>query len=796
MNRLTNQVWTLQGLIDHCIQFQPEKAAQRNDSRLCVSELITHIEINGEIVELGLVEGRWAGTGVRVSSERQRSSKSGKKVADGYSEEYQLRRNIEWCVAQRLAFKVYSDAGVTSTYPPNKPDLILDLLQAKADRYKKVFDRIWLAKGPIAERTPEEVKAMIAYRDRKIEATLSGPYTDDKEPPRQGRKKKKAYHRQALTQLWDDMEAGLVHTVVVTDKSRLFRGADLEKRFLELAHKRCVKLQGTEETIIDFDITDPMQKGMVYLLGCTTEKKLEEVSVNAMKGYFELLRSGRPLGCLPFWLERDKHKHALLVEGADAVVLRIIDMFLNGYGRCAISNRLFHEGVTVQGKSISAQMVETVINTDAAAGIQEEFGLRWEVLPRLIDDDTLADMRAMREKRKDNKHQQGFGGEKGSQPNHIFTGIAFCECGYRCGWHNGNGTPTGYVVCGRPHRGSAADHAFFPQDHLAAFLDEILPHLEQLSELSNDQSERLARAHCRDEAMHHLTLQITKAEEALARKTREAQENAEQNVAKLGVTRDAPDYDTIVAGVADVLVTPDRKALGVLQARLTALQQQASADRSTARIRAKMADVSDWLNLSDVEKNLVLKGIFDRIVLSRPSPYRKSTPGPDGTVTFYLKDIETPLPPVRMYRGGITRRALFLQKPAEWLADIFDLPYEPEPEEEPKPKPFRINSSDMRAFLTFLRRYHGNGAVGELAEAVRADKGQLRCRVVTKKSARAVFEARGYSDTLLMALNEAWELFLEGERDYVFARLRHRGVADNVIEEAWGHYLSVQRRNY
>lgn len=791
--------WTVQGLINHATAFQPDKAAQRKDSSLCVSQLVDCVQVDGKVVDLQVINGRWASVYVRVSSTQQRSAMSNINAADGYSEDYQLRRNIEWCISKGYAFTIYSDAGITSVYPPDKLDLITELLQTKAARYRKVFDTIWLATGHIGERTSAEVESMIRYRDGHIKAILSGPYANDDERPKQGRPKERAYHRQGLTQLWNDVEIGNVHTVVVTDKSRMFRGADLEKQFLELAQRNGVALHGTEEKILDFDVSDPMQKGMVYVLGCVAEKKLDEVCFNVMKGHHELLRSGRPLGMLPFWLERDKDKRAVLVEGAEEIVQEIIDMFLDGLGKSAISNSLYHDGVKIKGKYISEQMVVTTVMTDAVEGVQEQFGLRWPVLPQLVDAETMSDIRAMREERRDNQHPFGFGGEHGNQPAHIFTGIVHCECGFRCQFRIAPATKctTGYLACGKRHRGDAEEHAIFPENQLAAFLDGIIPHMERLVDIREMQTDALNRASLRDEEIASLCAQIEKSEPEFEEKVRTARISAETNAAALGIKPGSPAFDSAISALTEALVSSDREAIGKLQARLLALRQEATADRATARLRSKMTDLSEWPNLTDVDKNRVLKGLFEKIVLSRPSPYKKAKPGPDGTVTFYLKNVETPLPPVRMFRGGQTKRALFMQSPAHWLADIFGLPYEPEPEPPPKPKLPYMDVSRFSTFHTFLRRYFGDDPyIKRLANAIMKDKGQPRTRIIDKLAMRELLEERGISISAMAGFNAAWNEYLNEERRKMIARFEAQGHSREVIDAVWERYMRHHQRHW
>ncbi len=351
---------TLEQLLALCVRLQPVEAARRGDSDLCVTPLITRLIVDGELVDLTLKNGRWGAGYPRVSGEVQRAAGSTagraarkgrrrkstqqvmqmqqrvvpgqeepeeasdflpkvKGTADGYSEEEQLVRQIRHFVRQGLAFKVYSDCGLTGEYPSNDPRLIRRLLDGKAARYQKIFERTLLDETSLQRRTPEQVASMRAYLAGRVARIKSGLITDDEFDPlsqlldapepdfseddsapgaagasrdadgeavprRPGRPRRRVYFRQAFTQLWKDIEAGLVHTVAVSDRSRLCRAADLESEFLMLLGQHQTRLVGLIEDLSTLDVSDPLKKGFSYLIASVNEFRLEETSGHSFRG--------------------------------------------------------------------------------------------------------------------------------------------------------------------------------------------------------------------------------------------------------------------------------------------------------------------------------------------------------------------------------------------------------------------------------------------------------------------------------------------------------------------------------
>jgi DNA invertase Pin-like site-specific DNA recombinase len=809
------ETWSVEDLIDHCAAWRPDLAARERDSSRCVSGLVTSVHAKGKEHNLSLVERRWVAIYIRVSTDSQRSSKSDRNVADGYSELHQLRSCIDWCLHHKLAFKVYSDAGVTSAYPPDDAHLIKVLLKAKADRYHKAFTRVWLSDSAKANWTPEQFASMTQYRDTHVEKIKNGPFLEDREtlkPP--ARRNSRVFHRQALTQVWRDIEARQVHAVVVTDKSRLMRSADLETLFLELAHEHQTKLEGTEESVLTFDISEPEQRGAVYFLATMNEKKLYDSLYNSMKGFAELLQHNKPHSSLPFWLRRDETKSAVVIDENVPTVHRIIELYLADCGEAgAIAARLATENIKLDnGRAVTWQMVQGVLGGDTIQGIQKFFGIDWPTLPRVVDEEIIDDLNATKKRRDDEKEKIAQVCGPQVRAHRTFRSVAFCSCGRPCQHHDDLNIyeSTGYLMCHQRKRGPSAEHpgghAYFPETVLLNWLGEILPFAAHLLDINGPAA---ARARRRCEARSEIEERIREAESAYDLHHEEALARTLEHAALLGIRKSSPAYEQTVAAMADAIVAEEQRELGILRERLAEISREESADRESARLSVRLDGIDNWSEMDEEQRNGILRAIFDKIVVS-PSPLlpvrRKALAEAgaemsilnQGAITLYLRGVAEPLPEIRAMRGGRSGRAILLESPREWLSTMFGIEQEADVGARVAPEKCRINNGNFTSFFTYLRRYKPESAddpVGRLARAIKVTEGRPLVRLTVQSAVRDYLEARGFEADVLATLEYAWERYLEKERTRLLPKLGARFGVD-AANAAWSDYFSAQNRRF
>ena len=714
---------TMERLIDHCLRMCPDEAARKGDSTLCVTPLVTRLIIDGQTHELDLEKGRWGALEVRVSSNPQRSALfqqiveeerkvqdaargGGRKRAikqDGYSEEEQITRGIRHFVRAGQAFKIYSDAGVTGEYPNNDPSLIRRLLDKKVARYEGIFRKTLLDETSRTFWTPTETAQLEAYlaqtlrnirrgqvsEDLLVAGKVTASSTDGGGPSlfnreddgqegvggtaptvtrRRGRPGNKVFFRQGFTQLWQDI--GMVHTIAISDRSRLCRDADLETATLERMAQHGTRLVGLMEDLSSLDVSDPLRKGLTYLIASINEQRLTEIAQASFKGTVQRLRSGRPGGKPPWWLMRDEDGRTLVREEMRPVVERIVELSLSGLGARVIQGRLYADGVCVDGKPLSLMQVQYILTHDVLAGKQTLLGLSWDVYPRLVDDETLADLHRGRKARAEKtEHLRN----ERSWAQHLFTGVLRCACGARMVCSRPTKArreagESGYYRCEALNKDKKADavHAWLNERHLEAFFAEIFRHHPDL--VSRALSVGDGRALAASARRQHLEGRLALAEVAYAAREVQARAQAEAAAAGLNLSAASAGYDSVVAGLMESLLVEEASARQALALELSQARMEAGENRRAARALAAAEELGGWDDLDIPTKNRLLRVLLDRVVVYAMGRMRPGR-GCGGYLEIWLAGVDTPLPPVRMKRGK--GKTVLLPTPAEWIADMF-----------------------------------------------------------------------------------------------------------------------------
>lgn len=722
---LTINGLTMEQLIDYCLRMKPDEAARRGDSTLCVTPLITRLVVDGQTHELVLEKGRWGALEVRVSSNAQRSAvsqqnqeqpqKKGDGGAkgkgrpkravkqDGYSEEEQIVRGIRHFVRAGQAFKIYSDAGVTGEYPNNDPALIQRLLAKKAARYERIFRKTLLDETSLTFWTPEQIVGLEGYLASTLASIRRGQIstdhliqgkfalgtsegkgleeeiseggrgiTQDGQPVRRrrGRPGNKVFYRQAFTQIWEDTGMDCVHTIAASDRSRLCRDADLETALLERMAQHGTRLVGLMEDLSSLDVSDPLRKGLTYLIASVNEQRLTEIAQASFRGTMQRLRSGRPGGRPPWWLWRDEYGQTLVREEMRSLVTRIVEMSLSGMGARAIATRLHKEAVQVDDKSLTMMQIQYMLTHDVLAGKQTFCGLSWDVYPRMIDDETLSDLHRGRKQRAQGTMHLN---DERSWAQHLFTGVVRCACGARTGCSNPTKArraagETGYYRCEASNKDANKEgvHAWINERHLEAFFGELLRHHPDL--LARTLSAGDGRALAASVRHQHLESRLVEARVVYAQQEADARVKAEGSAAGLGLSVGTPGYEAVVSGLIESLLAGKADILHALTHEMSQAGGEAGHHRQAARALEAARALSGWDELTTATKNRLLRVLFDRVVVHAMGRMRPGR-GRGGYLEIWLAGVDVPLPPVRMKRGA--GKTVLLPTPAEWIADMF-----------------------------------------------------------------------------------------------------------------------------
>ena len=842
-------VLTLDQLVQMCVRLQPVEAAATGNSALCVTPLITHLIVDGKVVDLRLKDSRWGAGYTRVSGEVQRAAESAegkpkrkaghrrstqqvvdgdaashrtgkaRGAPDGYSEEEQLTRQIRHFARAGLAFKIYSDCGLTGEYPTNDPRLIRRLLEGKAARYRKIYEWTLLDETSLLRRTPQEIASMRDYLERRVATIKDGLVTDneyaadaalegtgDQAGPRgPGRPRNRVYFRQALTQLWADIVADLVYEVAVSDRSRLCRSADLESEFLVLLSAHGTRMVGLIEDLSTLDVSDPLRKGYAYLIASVNEYRLEETAGHSFRGLLQLLESGHPHGRPPWWLVRDADGRAVEMLEYARYARRVAELYLSGLGVSAIETRLHQEGVVVGGQPLTTRMIRYVLQNEAVEGRHRQFGLVWDVYPRLLPEETVEELRQRRQERRDMLIPQ-FGERVPGRtaPNHVFTGLLRCSCGRTLRYSHPSKPRrdggTGYYYCPAPHKQTKGEwHAWVNEDKFGAFLGELLGENPQLiADAIGGGSDRAAAGAAR-RVLLETALQGARAD--YMAKQDAARASAAKTAVAAGIGEGFAGFAGVVAEISQALLEAEREELTRLEAEMAQLAAETHRDQQTSRVLgvverfcgvtrlsglAKKGEGPEMGDMDTLTRNVLLKAIFSEIRIFPLVPKKRSglkkqdvpaeaTPGeehaPHGCFIMRLAGVETPLPPVRMRRGP--RKETRLPTVSEWISDVYALaPVEEAAESVP-------GARERRAFRSFLKEVDPGAAFGSLASLLLTDPDYPR-RLKGEATLAAYVARNPRYEGLCAHVEEAWAQYMAIECD----RLRPQASAPDRPESA------------
>lgn len=778
---------TVREIVDYCLAMDPRKAAALGDSSLCVTPLITCVIDDDGPHELSLVDGKWAGLKVRVSSLKQRSNRAARRgdtkrnrrkgngrgrrsKEDGYSEEDQLIRGIRYMISKGYAFKIYNDSEITGEFPANKPHLIQRLLKKKTDRFRRVFETVFLDPNSLTRRPPEQVASMRAYLEERIcqieslvtdEASLYTPtgegLNEYVKRSRRGRPRTKAMFRQAFTQLLDDIADGFVHLVAASDRSRLNRDADMETEFLQTVASKKVRLVGVIEDMSHIDVASPLKRGISYLLGSINENKLEELATCVMRGKLQALESGRPPGTIPWWLELDDDGFAVLRDDCEQVVRRIISLALMGYGDRLIAGKLREEGVEVDGKPIEPNMVWRFCHLDPLQGNVRYFGLKWRIYPVLIDDpDVIRELGELRARNRDGVSPLHTISE---WSNHLLTGITRCCCGRSMRMNDGKCSAQGewlhYYSCSKSNKKTdgSGNHGSANAAKLEAFVGDLVAHNPLLltgalsaSLGAGETTERIARRALLEEHVERLSEQL-KSKEVLSR------QSAEDAAKTLGISPESERFDTYVAETVRLMHEPELAELEGLKRELAANNADCARARQNERFNAAVAELGGWDNLDVLTRKRLLRSVIESITL-----YPRKL---GGKAVIKLVGIDTPLPPVWFAYGRGSE--LFVPTVGEWIESAFD------PIEDHDPR-IVMNANTMTPFYQHIKKLRADGSTAELVSAVLGDK-TFPIRTSHKPRICNHLEANGASDAVMQAFEEVWRAYIAAERERIRRRL-------------------------
>jgi len=668
------QPLTVEEIIRIGTELQPIEAAKNpafRYDRLCTTLVYRQVLVDGKVVDLALKDGRHGAAYVRVSTPEQRSYEG---QGDGFSEPDQLDRVINFFVRKEMAFQIFSDCGLSGSLPTADATLVEKLALKKAKMYKSVFTAVFLDNR---KYSADEIAGMREYMELEVARLLKGGVLVgeeglvDAEPPKfRAQERKQVQFRPALTILLANLPQ--IHTLAITDMSRLTRSDTLFSEISDQLEKHEVTVEGVIESLAW--INDKEQLGSVLtakVLSVVSEFKIREVLLGTLRGSLARLESGRPYGTCPSWFDHSKDGTPKLNPEKAAIIRHIIELYLQqdegGEGSFhKVTTILANENIRApKGGAWNTSTITNFLANPALIGKQKVFGKLWPVYDRLIDDETWHRIREKVERRSANIPKYTIKNPEG----YLMTGLIRCQCGKLLGWHQ-RGTERPQYLCrsmGAARR-ETAPHITLSANDVDAFFNDLMSRRRDVIARAFRSDEDLASAR-RDVA--RIEAEIATIVQKRASNSAHVREAAEKTVLDAyGMTESDQAYEETVVQAQAILERDSLREERRLQDDLRSQRRRLAAMISGEDRSALEKQLVCWPKMTTLEKNRYLKKIFEPFeVLDNPPDERMTVhvKAPGGTDLFPSIKIRASV------RGTAwTRRLMdmdeYLQAPWYWTS--------------------------------------------------------------------------------------------------------------------------------
>ncbi|BDI30585.1 hypothetical protein CCAX7_26360 [Capsulimonas corticalis] len=634
----------------------------------CSLPIVKSLNDGGHVVDLELIDGKYAAIYVRVSTDKQRE--------DGWSVEDQLRRNIAHCIRKQWAFKIYSDQTLSGSYAWLDSELQKKMAKDRALRYKQTFTKIFLDDASPMKITSSQRRQMEEFLDKKIvdleEATVdfsdenetgATEYDDDK-PDYTGGRHRKLKVRPGLTLLLSNDQR--IHTVVVTDLSRLCRSTTLFGELGRILADADISVEGTIERLDyikrDADMAHGLQ-GAVFSWFAAI--KLQEVVANAIRGISQMLMNGRPHGQVTFWMERNDDGFAHLIEERVRAVRRVIELAWSpeNLGYREIAYRMNKEGwQPPRGSRWNGVAIRTILRRKNLMGAQTIFGLDWPVLPAIIDAydyDRLQQHLATKSEEPIKKSAYSTG--------YLLTGILRCSaCNTTVRFTTNSGVEIYLCQCEKSVREETRDKRHFRllrQDADRFFNDLMRSYGRNM--VKRIQEDPL-RQRLLDE-IGELNEQVKGQQSLRQERISAATSQAQSTLANIAINPENPQFEIMLQQITTTLLNGMCQTQHALEQRLR--MKRADLDRldQTERPLTTGDRIAQWDQMDDRAKNRIMRQLISQVTLLEI--------GANEVLEIRLNltdDNVMPHVPVnREYRGRQVRRRL--PSVAEYIAHAYAL---------------------------------------------------------------------------------------------------------------------------
>ena len=154
------------------------------------------------------------------------------------------------------------------------------------------------------------------------------------------------FNREGIEKIYDEVDKKTIDAVIVKDLSRLGRHKTQTALFIDYLREHDVRVLSVTENI---DTSNEDDELMVGFKGIFNDMYCRDISKKIRAGYKQKQKQGIVL-IPPMGYFKDKNTgEVVIIEEQAAIVRRIFDLYLSGYGIKAIAKILNAEGIKSQG---------------------------------------------------------------------------------------------------------------------------------------------------------------------------------------------------------------------------------------------------------------------------------------------------------------------------------------------------------------------------------------------------------------------------------------------------------------
>lgn len=627
------QVYTVAEVIALASSLTPANAVYNGtiDDAHCVTPLIEAVEVDGSVKVLKTVRDvggveRYGGGYPRVSTLAQQ--------VEGFSIGDQIKNIVSEFVDKGLAFRIFSDAGLSGSLPYNDRNLIVRMIEAKKELYRSVFTRIFLSPIRLQRYSTAQEKSVRDYLGQKMEKLDKG--NPDAEDPTERldtrpKVKQKLTFRPGLTRLMQHLP--YLHTVVVSDLTRLSRNQYLFAEITRNFQRHQTKVVGVMERLDflnktadeGFDIGPEIQ---AWFLSKMAEMRLRETVLGDIRGLLERLEQGKPVGSKPWWIQSvadgpDKDK-AEFKPGALEAAERAIILFVDeGLGTYEVVSAMIKESRPCPTKAgvWTYELIKGLFTSRALVGYQCQYGLEFPVFPPVISEERWHQVQVRWENRNRTPWSYDWHGQRSDEKKtkYVATGLMKCVCAGSINKNRGGSLTfkpardlrNQNYVCGCARRKPNMRHINIQAISVHAFIHGLMatdPHV-----LFGQFRQTVSYQELQN-ALNNTERDLLDAEARAAQRRAEIKNEAADLVHAIGFTTTDAGWENLVAAHTDARMAKEdavqeQSRLGLERSRLTNALAEYVPTEEVADLRERTAQ---WGALEVWEQNCILLQLFDR----------------------------------------------------------------------------------------------------------------------------------------------------------------------------------------